>query len=92
MIVRLLGEGQLQVDERHLAELNVLDDALAAAVNDGDEPRFERCLAELVDRVRSLGAPVPQDYLAGSDVIVPGPTSSLAEVRALLGEEGLIPG
>ncbi|HEV7213038.1 MAG TPA: hypothetical protein VGN47_15110 [Blastococcus sp.] len=92
MIVRVLGEGQLRVGEEHLAELNRVDDELAAAVDAGDEPRFAQCLTALVDRVRALGRPVADDVLAESDVIVPGPTSSLAEVRALLGEEGLIPG
>ena len=92
MIVRLLGEGQLTLADDDLAEVNRFDDALTAAVEAGDEPRFAQCLADLVDRVRTLGTPVADDELAESDVIVPGPASSLAEVRALLGEEGLIPG
>jgi hypothetical protein len=87
-----MGEGQLHLDDDHLAELNTLDDALADAVAAGDEPRFADHLAVLVARVRSLGSPLPEGDLAESDVILPGPSSSLAEVRALLGEEGLIPG
>ena len=92
MIVRIMGEGQLQLDEDHLPELNTLDDALADAVATDDEPRFAEQLAVLIARVRSLGSPLPDGDLAASDVILPGPSSSLAEVRALLGEEGLIPG
>jgi len=92
MIVRLIGEGQFRLDEEHLPELNRADDALAAAVEAADERRFAQCLTELVDRLRALGTPLADDDLAESDVIVPGPDSSLAEVRALLGEEGLIPG
>lgn len=92
MIVRIMGEGQLFLDEAHLPELNRLDDAVSEAVHDGNEPRFEERLARLLDRVRSLGTPVPDDYLAGSDLVLPDPASSLIEVRALLGEEGLIPG
>ena len=92
MIVRIMGEGQLQLDESHLDELNELDEAVADAVLAEDEVRFERTLRALVERVRSLGTPVSDDYLGGSDFILPHPEASLAEVRELLGEEGLIPG
>jgi hypothetical protein len=37
MIVRILGEGQLQVDDSATDELNVLDAALEKAVNAGNE-------------------------------------------------------
>lgn len=92
MIVRILGEGQFEVPADRLAELNELDAALADAVTAGDESAFERGLVLLLDRVRAVGAPVADDVLAVSDVILPGPGSTLTEVRALLGEEGLIPG
>ena len=92
MIVRIIGEGQLELDERHLTELNELDDALTEAVDADDEARFGQSLTRLVERVRALGTPVPEDFLGGSDIILPGSGSDLAEVRALLGEEGLIPG
>ena len=92
MIVRILGEGQLELAEEHLSELNELDAELAEAVNSGDEPGFERELTRLLDRVRALGSPVPDEHLTASDLILPGPDSSLAEVSALLSEDGLIPG
>ena len=92
MIVRILGEGQLLVDDAHLSELNSLDDAVVDAVDAGDEQRFARALTRLVDRVRATGTPVAADSLSGSDVVLPDPALTLAEVRALLGDEGLIPG
>ncbi len=92
MIVRILGEGQLELAEDHLPELNELDTELTNAVNAGDEPGFARELARLLDRVRALGVSVPDDHLGSSDLILPGPDSSLAEVSALLSEDGLIPG
>jgi hypothetical protein len=92
MIVRILGEGQFHLQDEHLVELNELDDALADAVNAGEGPRFRQCLTDLLGRTRSLGTPVADEYLGGSDLILPHAASTLTEVRALLGEEGLIPG
>ena len=44
MIVRILGEGQLRVDDSATDELNVLDAELEKAVNAGDEPAFRPAL------------------------------------------------
>lgn len=92
MIVRILGEGQLEVPDRALAELNQLDAELESAVAADDEPAFSTVLASLLDRVRALGAPVPDDRVVPSEAILPPPESTIAEVRALLGDDGLIPG
>lgn len=92
MIVRILGEGQLDVPEAELDRLNELDDALARAVDGDDESAFSSALAALLDRVREVGAPVPDDTLVPSDLVLPSADAGLAEVRDLLGEEGLIPG
>jgi hypothetical protein len=92
MIVRILGEGQLEVPDQFLAELNELDAALESAVAADDEPAFGRALADLVDRVRAHGTPVPDEMVVPSEAILPQPDSTITEVRALLGDDGLIPG
>jgi hypothetical protein len=92
VILRILGEGQLEVAEASLHELNELDEALINAVEKGDEAVFRSCLANLVNRVRAVGHPVPADHLGPSEYIIPGPDATLEEVRDLLSEEGLIPG
>lgn len=92
MIVRILGEGQLAVDDTISAELNELDAELEAAVNAGDEKAFRPVLAELLARVRAAGTPVPADSLEASDVILPYSEASMDDVRALLTDDGLIPG
>lgn len=92
MIIRILGEGQRELADQHVPELNRLDDALAEAVNAGDESTYREALAALLHRVRDLGIPLPDQRLVPSDAILPGEGSSLTEVRALLGEQGLIPG
>ncbi len=92
MIIRILGEGQLDVDDALAPELNELDARLEAAVNAGDEAALGPVLAEMLDRVRAVGTPVPADSLEPSDVILPYSDASMDDVRGLLSEEGLIPG
>jgi hypothetical protein len=92
MIVRILGEGQRTVDDGDLDGLNALDNDLVAAVDAGDEDGFNRALSALLDKVRKVGKPVPDDEIVPSDLVLPSADASLAEVRQLLSDDGLIPG
>jgi hypothetical protein len=92
MIVRILSEGQWDVDEEHLIELNRLDDEVEAAVENGDEVTFANTLAALLNAVRTHGSVLPVDSLEDSDLILPPSDATLTEVRAMLTDEGLIPG
>ena len=92
MIVRILGEGQLQVDDSASTELNSLDADLEKAVNSGDEAAFRFALVALLDRVRALGTPLAADALEPSDSILPRADADLDEVRSMLTDEGYIPG
>jgi RecB family exonuclease len=92
MIIRILGEGQLRVDDSASDELNVLDAALGKAVNAGDEQAFRSALAALLDRVRSLGTPLAEDAIEPSDLILPYSDAGLEDVRGMMAGEGLIPG
>lgn len=93
MIVRILGEGQWELPEDALAELNTLDDAVEQAVVANDEDRLATALHELLEKVRS-GSELPPEVLHDSDLILPSSDATLDEVRQLLSdaEEGLIPG
>jgi len=92
MIVRILGEGQWDVSEEHLPALNNLDEVVEAAVENGDEVTFSQSLAALLDGVRKHGAVLPDESLVNSDLILPPADATIDEVRALLSDEGLIPG
>lgn len=92
MIVRILGEGQVDVPDGELDALNTLDDTLQRAVEGGNEDEFTQSLVALLSRVREVGRPLPDDEIVPSDLVLPSADASLAEVRELLGEEGLIPG
>lgn len=58
----------------------------------GDEEAFRRTLGALLDAVRRLGEPLPDDALEPSELILPAPDASLDEVKEMLSDDGLIPG
>jgi hypothetical protein len=91
VIVRILGEGQWDVEEAHLEVLNALDAAVESAVEVSDETAFSPALTALLDAVRSQGTRLEDDSLEDSDLILPPSDASLAEVRAMLTDEGLVP-
>ncbi|MFD9883931.1 hypothetical protein ACFWZT_20985 [Streptomyces alboflavus] len=92
MIVRIMGEGQVKLADSHFTELNKLDDELLEEMESGDESGFRRTLHALLDKVRELGEPLPDDALEPSELILPAPDATLGEVRAMLSDDGLIPG
>ncbi len=90
MIVRILGEGQFDVAD--VDALNALDSQLQVAADAGDESEFDRALVRLLDAVHDAGTPLPEDQISPSALVLPARGTPLAEVKALLGDEGLIPG
>jgi hypothetical protein len=93
VIVRILGEGQWEVDDGAVADLNALDDAVETAVADSDAERLASALHSLLEEVRTVGTPVPDSELEDSDLILPAADATLDEVRELLSgsDEGLVP-
>ncbi len=91
VIVRLMGEGQLDVAEDELSSLNTLDAELEAAIESGDETAFRTALHALLENVRKVGKPLPPDSLEPSELILPPADAHIDEVRSMLGDEGLIP-
>ncbi|MFE7517426.1 PspA-associated protein PspAA [Streptomyces sp. NPDC057540] len=92
MIVRIMGEGQWKLADSHFVELNRLDDELLEEMESGDEEGFRRTLSAVLEAVRRLGSPLPDDALEPSELILPAEEASLDEVRAMLSDDGLIPG
>ncbi len=92
MIVRILGEGQFELAESAVAELNTLDTALEKAVEQHDETAFRSALDALLARVRAVGTAVEANTLEPSELILPAAGATMADVRKLLSDEGLISG
>jgi hypothetical protein len=92
MIVRIMGEGQLRLDDSAIDELTHLDEALESAVERHDQAQFEVALHTLLEKARSLGEALPQDAIEPSDLILPREGATIEEVHELLADGGLIPG
>lgn len=86
MIVRVLGEGQYELDESAEGRVQALDDELGAALGADDEARFAATLDRLLAEVREHGRQLDAHRLVPSDVAVPSEGSSISEVRKLLAE------
>lgn len=84
MIVRLMGEGQWQVEDSLKARLDELDADTERAVEAGDEQALHAALKALHDEVRSAGEQLDHAHLGASDAVVPPADLSLDEARRLL--------
>ena len=91
MIVRVMGEGQFEVDEEVAKGLNELDEQAEQALEAGDRVRLTELLQRMAEAVRTNGARVPDDDLSPSEAIVPPPDLTLEEAQELFEGGGLIP-
>ncbi len=91
MIVRIMSDGQYRLTDEVRERVNDLDNACVAAVERGDEGEFRQCFDKLLELVRSDGAPVGEDELEPSDVLIPPPDTSFSEATRDFSGEGLIP-
>jgi len=92
MIVRLMGEGQWKIDDGVIARLNELDEKAMGALERGDEEALDGTLERMAELVRQEGAPLEDDDLHPSDVVIPPTDLTLEETRELFDDsQGLIP-
>ena len=92
MIVRIATEGQYELLGEDVETLNDLDNQTVEACEAGDDGQFRDTFARMMEFVRTNGAPVADDALTASDVILPPPDTSIEEASAEFTGEGLIPG
>lgn len=91
MIVRISGEGQYRLDDADASRLGELENSVVAIVERGAEDGFADAFTALLDYVRAQGAPVGDDEIETSDVILPPADISFAEATMEFTGEGLIP-
>ncbi len=83
MVVRILGEGQYDLEGEALHALKVADARLFDVVAAGDEAAFHRTFSDVLTLVRQRGQRVPDDRLVESDLVLPASDTSLADARRL---------
>ncbi len=95
MIVRLMGEGQYELDKKHLDAINKIDNNIVKIVNSGDEKAFKSTFKiefqKLTDYVRKNGKKISYEIIKPSDLIIPPADTTLEEARDIFKGEGLIP-
>ncbi len=92
MIVRLMGEGQYELDKKHFDELNRIDNNIVKHVTKGDDKAFKSEFKKLADYVHKFGKKMPDNVLKPSDIIIPPADLTLDEAREIFKGDGLIPG
>jgi CBS-domain-containing membrane protein len=85
MIVRVMTEGQYELNGSVVEALRHEDEALLAAVVAADADGFRRHLDRVLAMVRE-GKRLDVATLAPSDLVVPPPDMSVTEARRLLDE------
>ena len=91
MIVRVMGEGQFEIDDEVAKGLNELDEQAEQALEAGDTEQLADLLERMAEAVRTNGARVPDEDLTPSEGIVPPADLTLEEAKELFEGEGLIP-
>jgi hypothetical protein len=91
VIVRVMGEGQFDVDDEVAKGLNELDGQAERALEAGDQEQLSELLRRMAEAVRTNGTRLPDDDLSPSEAIIPPGDLSLDEARELFEGDGLIP-
>jgi hypothetical protein len=87
VIVRILDEGQFEIDDAHIERFEQLDGAMLAAIESADEEAFRSALDEVLAAIHEHGTKVDPAHIKPSDLVVPRSEATLEEVRTLLATE-----
>lgn len=91
MIVRISNEDQFRLPDEDAERLNRLDNEAVAAVEAGDEAKFQELWQQMLQLVESDGQVLGDDELCESDVILPPRDISFEEAKGEFNGDGLIP-
>ena len=91
MIIRLMNDGQYEIDDALCGELNELDAKAETALDGANEEEYRRLVDEIASTLRERGTRLPDDDLRPSDGFVPPSDLSLEEAKKFFADDGLIP-
>lgn len=92
MIVRIMGEGQFELADDAVVALQALDAELDEDLLATKPDEFRTHLDAMVTLVRSRGTALTGDDAVVSDAVLPPAEMEIEELRALLQEDGMVPG
>jgi len=90
MIVRIMGEGQYEVDSCLLDQLNIIDNRIVDHVSQGKQKEFREELDKLISTVEKKGKQLDFKEIITSDVIIPPKDLTLEEAKGIFTGYGLI--
>ncbi len=90
MIIRILGEGQFRLDDKHIGDLNKIDNRIVDHVKKGDQIAFLKDLDRLISTVKDLGEPLDPVDIVQSDLIFPPEDLSFEEAKRVFSGDGII--
>ena len=90
MIVRILGEGQFRLDDKHIGDLNKIDNRIVDHVKKGDQTAFLKDLDKLISTVKDIGEPLDPVDIVQSDLIFPPEDLSFEEAKRVFSGDGII--
>ena len=90
MIVRIMCQGQYNVDNTLVKQLNAIDNRIVNHITGVDKDGFRTDLAELISLVRDKGIPLDPANIAQSDIIIPPEDLTFDEASLIFKGHGLI--
>ncbi|MGA9099241.1 MAG: hypothetical protein WB392_09950 [Methanotrichaceae archaeon] len=90
MIIRILGEGQYEVNSCLLDQLNVIDNRIVDHVSQGRQKEFREDLTKLISSVKENGKLLDPEEIVKSDIIVPPKDLTFEEAKGVFKGYGLI--
>jgi hypothetical protein len=92
VIIRILGDGQYNIDSYILDDLNTIDNRIVDHISKGDRKAYKEDLSRMIARIKENGEPLDPTFLEASDIIVPPKDLSFEEARIIFSGRGLIEG
>ena len=90
MIIRILGDGQYEVNSCLLDQLNVIDNRIVDHVSQGRQKEFREDLTKLISSVKENGKLLDPKEIVKSDIIVPPKDLTFEEAKGVFKGDGLI--
>ena len=90
MIIRLMGYGQYQLEEKYLDNLNRIDNQLVTIVQNNDQENFQKTYPKLIQYVQKHATPLPDDEIHESQIIIPPDDLTLEEAKKIFTGEGIL--